>query len=57
MDPELGNMVAIYARTLSAIDKAGRQGGKGDLAGKSNAELLEMAKGIPELAELLKDVG
>jgi hypothetical protein len=53
MDPELGNMVALYARTLSAIQRDQRKGGRGEFGDKSLEELAEMAKGIPELRELL----
>lgn len=58
MDPELGNMVALYARTLAAIDRDQRKGGKaGELAEKSTDELLGEALKIPELRERLKAMG
>lgn len=57
MDPELGTMVATYARTLSAIEKDSRKGASGELSGKTTEELLEMAKQIPELKEALGKLG
>jgi hypothetical protein len=46
-------MVALYARTLSAIERDRRKGSAGEFSGKTNEELLEMARAIPELRELL----
>lgn len=51
---ESGNLVALYARTLSAIERDQRKGGRGELGDKSNEELLEMARQVPELRDLLK---
>lgn len=54
MDPEWGTLVALYARTLSAIERDGRKGATGEYSSKSLEELAEMARNIPELKELLK---
>lgn len=50
----MGTLVATYARTLSAVEKDQRRGGRGELGDKTNEELLEMARQVPELRELLK---
>ena len=50
---EMGTLVALYARTLSAIERDRRKGSAGEFSGKTNEELLEMARSIPELRELL----
>lgn len=56
LGPETGALVALYARTLSAIERDRRKGGgRGELADKSMEELLEMARQVPELRDLLKD--
>ncbi|HEX3220595.1 MAG TPA: hypothetical protein VHU77_11380 [Candidatus Limnocylindria bacterium] len=48
---EEGSLVANYARTLAVLARARkRPGGLGD---KTEAELLEMAMGIPELRAAL----
>jgi len=57
MDPELGTMVATYARTLSAIERDRRKGSGGEFGAKSNEELLELAMQVPELKEALKKMG
>jgi hypothetical protein len=44
---EEGSLVANYARTLAVLARARKR--PGGLADKSEAELLEMAMGIPEL--------
>ena len=55
LDADTGALVALYARTLSAIEQArAKRGGRGDLGDKSTEELLEMALQVPELRELLK---
>lgn len=55
LDAETGSLVALYARTLSTIESQRRKGGKGgDLESKSNEELLELAKQVPELRELFR---
>ena len=53
LDAESGGLVALYARTLSAIERDRRKGSSGEFSGKTNEELLEMARSIPELRELL----
>ncbi len=55
LDPETGALVALYARTLSAIENSRlrRGGGRGDLADKSTSELLEMALELPEVRAAL----
>jgi hypothetical protein len=57
MDPELGTLVATYARTLSAIEKDSRKGNGGEYAGKTNEELLELAMQDPLLRDALKKMG
>lgn len=57
MDPELGTMVATYARTLSAIEHNQRKGSKGEYSGKSLEELAQEAMKDPALRELLKATG
>lgn len=46
--------VASYARTLSGISRDRRRSEKTDnLSGKSMEELAELARGLPELRDLL----
>lgn len=55
LDAETGSLVALYARTLTAIEKARRGGnGQGDMAGKTTEELVEMALEDPLLRDALK---
>lgn len=49
--------MALYARTLSAIERDRRKGGRGELADKTNEELLELAKQVPELRDLMRNLG
>jgi hypothetical protein len=51
--------LAGYIRALSAVkrDRSPGKGGVGKLAGKSVAELLELARQDPELAEALGAIG
>lgn len=51
-------LVAQYARTLSGIEqaRARRGGSRGELADKSNDELLEMIMGDPMLADAWRRV-
>lgn len=49
--------MSLYARTLSAVARDGRKGGSGELAGKSNEQLLEMAMDVPEIREALRKLG
>ena len=54
LDAESGALVALYARTLSAIENArARRGKGGDLGTKSIDELLEMAMEDPMLRDAL----
>ena len=51
---EEGSLVATYARTLSSVARDRRRDRKGDdLREKGMEELLEMARGIPELRDAL----
>lgn len=56
LDTETGQLVALYARTLSGIEqaRARRGGGRGDLQDKSTEELLEMALELPEVRDALR---
>ena len=54
MSVESGSLVALYARTLSAIERDRRKGSGGEFSSKTNEELLEAAMQIPELRDLLK---
>lgn len=56
LDGETGQLVALYARTLSAIENArARRGqGKGDLADKGMDELLQLAMQDPALRDAIK---
>jgi hypothetical protein len=51
--------LAGYLRALSAVkrDRSPGRGGVGKLAGKSVAELIELARQDPELAEALGVIG
>jgi hypothetical protein len=53
LDSETGTLVALYARTLSAIEGQQAKRGRGDMSEKTTAELLEMAMQVPELREAL----
>lgn len=55
LNAETGALVALYARSLSAVARDQRRSGKGgELERKSTEELAEMAMQVPELRELLK---
>jgi hypothetical protein len=56
LDAETGQLVALYARTLSGIEqaRARRGAGRGDLADKSTEELLEMALELPEVRDAMR---
>lgn len=48
-------MVASYVRSLAGLARDKRKGkGKDDLSNKSTKELVELARTIPELRELLE---
>ena len=55
LDAETGALVALYARTLSGIEREQRKGSRGEYGGKTTEELLELALQVPELRDLLKD--
>src|SRR5262245_16511542 len=57
LDLFTAQMVATYARTLSAIERDRRKGASGEYSGKSTEELLELARNIPELRDALSRMG
>lgn len=53
-----GQMVATFARTLSAIERDRKKGGgRGEYSDLSMEQLLEKAMQVPELRDLLKASG
>jgi hypothetical protein len=50
LDPETGALVALYARTLSAISRTPKKGGEG-MGSMTTEELIALAMEDPTLRE------